>query len=579
MPVLVINIFFDLETPPNDIADKNPVILDLGGNFIHNCQTFDLANIKNFHLLYESALKEFTDIISNLSNYKFGNKHIRNFKFLDFPIYWLTDISIKHSHRHWFINLLLIRKIIKEQPLILKKYSAVTVLTKRNTPIVKLFLNDLLFNIDINFGFVFTEKMQNKYIYFKLIRGIISNSFQILKQKKDITKEKKSGFLIVFSNKQTNYTYSFFQNINKLAENCGKTFYGTPYFSFFDYSNVDNLRVAYSKLSFAELLKVAFHMLLTRSKIYLIKSHKNNTTALYRYLLKNELLSVFNNKIAFFYMYYGLIKLSKTITEKTKVFYEDEFYETGRIISKAFSTNKYTETYGIQHAVITKEHTVYNISDIEVTNSLNSDKMPIPDKFIVWGEYFKTIFLENNSLDEKFIIPAGNLSYIKSTKKIGFQSKKASKILYCLTTKNIFLKELSIIQNLSFSGNCFEISIRFHPLWKFDINFLNKKLNNAVFSISEELNIEDAILNSDIVITGAHSTAFIDALVYKKPVLRLIIKSDSIPDNLSGVYNCRNNKDFRNNLKHITENFDKKNKIQNELLNLDETIWKQLICE
>src|SRR5690606_33132236 len=74
------------------------------------------------------------------------------------------------------------------------------------------------------------------------------------------------------------------------------------------------------------------------------------------------------------------------------VFYSDEFYLKGRVIAAAAksSMNMNIRTVGVQHGLYFPNHTVYTITDSELqADDFGIEGLPIPDKFVVWGEYFK----------------------------------------------------------------------------------------------------------------------------------------------------------------------------------------------
>ncbi|HRP37575.1 MAG TPA: hypothetical protein PLS50_07245, partial [Candidatus Dojkabacteria bacterium] len=97
-----------------------------------------------------------------------------------------------------------------------------------------------------------------------------------------------------------------------------------------------------------------------------------------------------------------------------KVFFSDEFYTTGRILSAAARkcNRKNITTYGVQHGLLLENHTVYRISDLEFEDFIRrNDGLPKPDFFVTWGSYFSNLFLQINSLPEEYVIAAGNLKY------------------------------------------------------------------------------------------------------------------------------------------------------------------------
>jgi hypothetical protein len=114
-------------------------------------------------------------------------------------------------------------------------------------------------------------------------------------------------------------------------------------------------------------------------------------------ILRVELSNIGYHNHGFLFFYMWLKKYFKTgIGYKKKLFYQDEFYQTGRMISHAQKAagNSNIFSFGVQHGLFFEGHTVYALTDSEITGK---NALPLPDKFIVWGNFFKQIFLKNNS--------------------------------------------------------------------------------------------------------------------------------------------------------------------------------------
>jgi len=565
MKELLVNVFYDINFNSLKLNNKTTEILDISGNFIHDFKKLDISDLPDYNDIYKVSLQEFVTVAANLSVKKLGKKTVRNFLFFGFPIYWLTDISLKHPHLHFLLNLIIFKNTVIKHPELFRKFDKITVLAHKNTTFTAHFLK----NLPINFFYhpICTKKGKRK---FKILKSVLRNSLNVLRQKKIKENNTVSDYLIIYPNNMTNYSKTFFTQISEIVKTADKKLFSLPYFPFMKSNNFGNLNVSI-KLSIFDVFKITARILTLKFSVFFFALFSNKPET---FFLKAELNNVFESKLHLFFMYFGLKKFSKKIKHPLKVFYEDEFYETGRVISKAFSENNFITTFGIQHAAFLPEHTVYTITDTEITGLKKDNGLPIPDKFIVWGNYFKNIFLKNNSLDERYVIPAGNLTYIYNS-KMPAENNKTNRILYCLTTENIFKKEIPIIQNLSEITKDYTPVFRFHPLWKFDTEIIKQSLGIRTVNISQEKNIKDDIIKSDIIITSAHSSVFLDAVVYKKPVLRLITKSDSLPNNLFGIYNCKTNFDFSTCFQKINSCYIPENK-NFGLLNLNNNTWNSL---
>jgi len=239
----------------------------------------------------------------------------------------------------------------------------------------------------------------------------------------------------------------------------------------------------------------------------------------------NKIISCSPDRI---YCYLWLSKFFKYQSSNLKVVYEDEFYSYGRVISAAKMNAENTKVvcYGIQHGMFSDNHTVYNISDVELnsTTTTSSNGLPIPDFFITWGNYFSNFLLSNNSLPRSYILELGNPLFIfKPAHKSEIESSSTSnqmKVLYCMTSSKLFYQELPLINKLLVKNEHVCLLIRHHPYFSFDID-RSLFVNCESVNISKTKSILSDLANSHVVLTSAHSTIFIDSLAISKPVVRI----------------------------------------------------------
>lgn len=568
MKNLVVNVYYDICFDSFDLMEKSTTLLDFSGKLsARNVDVLSISELSDYDDIYKSSLNEFVSFAADLSVKKLGKKNVRDFLFRGLPIYWLTDISLKHPHLHFLLNLIIFKNTVVKHPELFRNFEKVTILIHKKNSFTVHFLKDL--PIKLSYISVTTKSDKRK---FKVLKSIIRNSFNVLKQKKIKESGVVSDFLIIYPNNMTAYSRAFFVQISEIIKDGGKKLFSLPYFPFMKSNNFGDFNVSI-KLTVTDIFFIITNIFALKFSVFFSSLFSNHSETSF---LKTELNNIFENKLHFFFMYLNLKKLSKKIKSPLKVFFEDEFYETGRVISKAFSENKIITTLGIQHAAFLPEHTVYTITDTEIKDLKKDDGLPVPDRFIVWGNYFKNIFLKNNSLAKDYVIPAGNLSYINNS-KTQQKSIKSSRILYCLTTENIFKKEVQIIKNLTETTKGYTVVFRFHPLWNFDKKIIEQSLGIKPANISNEKNIKKDIVKSDIIVASAHSSVFLDAAVYNKPVLRLITKSDSLPDNLRGIYNCRTAADFSGIFQKLNNNNIPKNNYSEGFLTLGNSDWKKII--
>jgi hypothetical protein len=247
----------------------------------------------------------------------------------------------------------------------------------------------------------------------------------------------------------------------------------------------------------------------------------------------------------------------KKVSVPMKVFYSDEYYISGRIISAAanLAANKNIVTYGVQHGLLLENHTVYRISDLELAK-LNSDgdELPRPDHFIAWGEYFRDLFLSANSLDKNYVLVAGNLKYCLIHQRGLYLAKKENnkkKLLWCTTIPNYFKAEYAIVEPVLKQLENYELSFRLHPVRHISREQIEDWVSREILShasFSTEPDIFRDISNHDLVISTAFSTTFFDGLIMGKKTCRIftgISKADFSHTIIMNLYDVKTSGDFQ----------------------------------
>ena len=326
---------------------------------------------------------------------------------------------------------------------------------------------------------------------------------------------------------------------------------------------------------FFTLIKIFYNKLNTLYSLKRIDSSKAikiDSITLPTSLIITEIENVIIRQSHYLIMNYWLNSYKKKLNHKVKFFYEDEFYPNGRAISSAL---KDLNTFGVQHSMITKSHSVYHISDKETNHINKNDGLPLPHQFIVWGDYFKKQFLSYNSLKDNFVYVAGNPTYINRSNHVEIKNNDYLEILYCLTTPKIFAKEKNILKDTLESIPNLRLKIRFHPSWKFSTDLVLHSFKNINVTFSNEKNIFNAIIKSSLVLAGSHSGVWLDSIVANKPVIRLIT---SFKDNIAQdglVINVENENEMGSAL---TKALNNKLEIKdNDLLYLKNNRWRKLL--
>jgi hypothetical protein len=251
-----------------------------------------------------------------------------------------------------------------------------------------------------------------------------------------------------------------------------------------------------------------------------------------RHSVTHELMEVLHHKMEFFCNYLWLRNYFSGGRNIGNFYYQDEFYNTGRLISAAIEASRFRPDtyYGVQHGLFYEAHTVYILTDDELCPLGKYPGLPTPSKFIVWGEYFRELFLSYNTLPRNYAISAGNIDYIirrRAVPESAWLANPASPtMLWCLTLKadlvNIYN---TVVKDFVALHPEVRVVIRVHPLYDIRSFILNELIvpgTEGSFCFSEHSSVFDAIREADIVLTNSASTVFLDSLIVKKIVVEFV---------------------------------------------------------
>lgn len=488
----------------------------------HDLQEFNFTEKKE--TINKAAREEFIEFIAQTSMAKFKNgKDIRQFSVSGLPLYWLTEYSAKHPYNHYLYSVfllksLLIERVVDEKGIIIycppKFYflkSLLCGLFSKNTLRVYKQTNS-----------IFLDYIRFFKTNFKLIIKIIRQA-PLQKFRKKV--EKKG---IVFFSKLNKSSY-----VNRVVEVFDKEKVIPK--SLIAELNVNawisNDKMDESLLSsrptILQLWCAVVQLLSVKVRLKREQFTINGEVYDSDFIIY-EINDTIVNRPYNVYSYLWLKNFFINYTVNLTAIYEDEFYVSGRVISaaKKNSNNRLVTTYGIQHGMFSDNHTVYNISDNEINSTSTSSRngMPMPDFFITWGSYFSNFFLSHNSLTKEFVREFGNPLHVFNSQ--GRSSKrdvghpKQIKILYCLTSSKLFYDELKMVNKILEKNKNSSVTIRFHPNFIFSVDQSLFK-NSSSIKFSARKSLSQDLLESNFVLTSAHSTIFMDALVASKLVIRL----------------------------------------------------------
>jgi hypothetical protein len=333
---------------------------------------------------------------------------------------------------------------------------------------------------------------------------------------------------------ELNGDYVLHQIANYSADYNKKAAYALFFFDYYGLKGI-NLRKNWDPLFFRsfpslyEIIRFHVELVFAFPQIKKVRLKNNKIDFLNDDVLFFELNNVLKHKREYLFNYLWFTNYFKRFGKPVKVFFQDEFYISGRVISAAAKNagNANITTYGVQHGIIYEAHTVCSITNDEIDQVNEPDGIPMPDKFIVWGNYFKELFLKNNSKESAYVIAAGNPNYTRL--QLNFENRSASgplKLLWCTTNKiDIINQYKNIISGFLDKDKNTLIAVRCHPQLNY-ISFIKDELTSAEHKTrlvySERKNIHEDMNDSDVILASSGSTVFLDAMVCKKPILKLV---------------------------------------------------------
>jgi hypothetical protein len=550
--------------------------------------------------LHKIALRNYIEemgLVSCAKDLKKGS--IRNIEINNLSLYWLTTISEKHPQNCALKNLYYFKYISSKMNL---EESEISIILPSSALHFQSVITSFLESLGVSRNKIkFNNSYKTNYslcIYISYLNNFNKKISSIRKVLPRVTENNNKIDHLIF----TYYPQTWkgeeagdyvLKGIETLSDEAGCSFKYFPYF--FDYSaftvfknseKFDQSTFQYFPTSI-QSFRLYKNLIDCFKKINKRKYDLSSITFVDEIALKHELLNVLHNKLEFVFNHLWLKKYFENKKNISKVFFQDEFYPPGRLISDAIkqSSNETIISYGVQHGLFYEAHTVYSITDNELNNSSKNNGMPIPDYFITWGKYFKDLFLSYNSLREDYVIDAGNLNYILKKRELDSQvlvPNSKTKILWCVSLKiDLINSYKNIIRDFVSQNSSVEIVIRFHPqinLKTFCQDELIEKEKQSYFSYSSHQTIFDAIQESDIVITNSGSTVFLDSLILNKPVFN-IVNNDYYMGSL-GEKEMKQITSLQDMIDAYNEITNIKNKVIDitSLLNLSQSKWDDILA-
>lgn len=511
----------------------------------------------------QRSILAYTDFAAAASTFKIGNTSIRRFNMLGLPLFWLSDLSIKHESTHWGQTFFFLRQLLLDKPELFPKNEKIDIILPQlyNSSIswLRKLCNDIL-NQDPRIIPAVPENqnlLKSLWIYSKTIKVYVTHFMfgrknNYMKRAKDIPANEKRNIFI--SNDQLfiegkRDSDRFISPIYEKAKKIGTPAYLLP--TLHTGVGIENFDWESSDKEYLKALPGLGQILALLVQVFRIRlalralnkaSFSFQNQEVPADILKSELIKASN----FSWLIFNLTWLKnyfKHLTEKASIFYTDEFYAHGRMISHAInsSPNKQFTSYGVQHGVFYDRHTVYWIKEEEIdTDEIEKlPGVPLPDHFLVWGSFFKDCFLSKNKLPDSYVLEVGNLNYMNDL-KINGRKKQADtpaklKILWCTTLMPHAIHEYEIISEALLTANIsYQLIIRLHPVGHITkdriLPLIDDRIKpHVVFDTHPSL--QDSFRANDLILCTGISTSILDSLMAKKHTCKIM--PEMIGDDMS----------------------------------------------
>ncbi len=512
-PSLVINISRVNQLPFK--LEKDSHLLDLT-NVINEENKLSLIDFFDSNIVYPYALKLYKEFIDKVVY----SPNVLDIEINQFPVYWLTPCAVKHPIKHWGKDFFLLISILEKcQDQLEANYSKITIILPSEissfSKSIEFFLKQKQYKIPYS---ITSIKQNIRPSFTSILKTFWWHIQKLQNYNPAITNETAPNTYLIGSTNKEHQIKTSYNELKKLFNENGKNISLTPIFEWVQSNSKASVPKSFleTKPTTYQLFKLFICYLITYFKTISLNTKEItvNEIVLPTSFLKNELFVSLNKNCKYFIVHLWLNNYFEVNKEPTKLFFDDEFYEFGRTISAASKKHKHVDTYGLQHGNFNEIHTVYTISDTEINHGI-----PIPTHFITWGEIFNQLFLMHNSLPATYTLALGYPKYVNNSFEATIP-KEIKKVLWCLTTKECFYIEWEMIKNSNLLLET-ELTIRLHPLKHVNEQDVKDTLGNTYFTISMASSIDEAIKSADLVLTSAHSTVFIDALVNHKFCIRL----------------------------------------------------------
>ena len=482
-----------------------------------------------------NALTDFVQTVGKLSQQTLGNRNLRSYQVNGLPVFWLTGLAQKHDYYHWGQSVFFLKHLLRDFPRLFDTHPRKIIIVSKRFGYIEGLVRSLF---PPHEEIVVSEKephLSYNTIIFLLIRFFLQISKHWLLPLHDKAGIRNPSFVFFGSlkNKTTRSAHAFAKGLGNAAV-IPENVYDHRVLKKVEHELPDSFLRC--RPTVPQLVSLSKSILLTYRQLLKANFGEEND-ALMRGLIKAtrvEMLKVLQYPNSF-WDHRWMQNYFQPLSGKTKVLYEDELSVFGRLVSSAARQvgHQHMTTYGLQHGLISENHTVYRFTENELTDQQQGDSLPLPDYFLVWGELFKKRLLQDNNLLHDRIVVLGSLTHQVTSRIARKEMGPELRFLWCTTAYSYALLEYTLLKNGLFSLKHWHLTIRLHPVAHMTesqmVHLLDPEIRAHVhFDNTTEL--ADQIAQHDIVIASGQSTIFLDVLLAGKTVFRMDLGLSFIDD-------------------------------------------------
>lgn len=524
------------------------------------CNVLNNSNVINLKQMLEQqdidtpkAIESYMNFYSRVIDQ--ADKTFPEIKLGNVWTFWLTDFSEKHPYYHWGRNIFYLENFLKKNEKLLENASRIFFLIPKDefllSDLIKSFAKCNLYKEKIYFkspAKKFFPLIKFISFFFNLIKTFIGQEIAVAGYKNSIKKINTPNLIFhLHSYKARTSKKNMLNHFHQLAINKPYQFFELP-FLHFDLKDITYLPEGYfnQRPGLLDVWKITIQFL---KNITLLLKSKSDLSSVHRFIYMEIFQAIMDTNLWLFYFWQK--KYFKKISVNSLVFYETEFYKFGRLTSGQFKklNQPNIKYYGVQHGAFSSDHLVYNLT-AELNNSSLKNPFPLPQKFIVWSDYFKKIIDNTKKLNIEVL---GNFLYKKDIAPI--PKTNFTKILWCATGKETFYDEYKIIYKLIKDNPQLVITFRNHPSGFIKRENITDLFTFSNFNLSTNKFIEDEFAVHDVVVTSYHSTVTIDAVVYQIPLIRLITTTQGLKYESPMVKNVKNYEELIESMQALKQAF------------------------